>query len=352
MKVYYSDAQLAHDPRQYMVTGRIVAPLEVPERARRMAGALTARGLEVVAPPRASLEPIEAVHAPHYVAFLGTAYERFQALKNAGPEVLANVHPYRGAGADYASRPPPRAEGIIGQAGWYLGDLAVAMGAGTFAAAKASADAAIAAACEVRDGAAQAMALCRPPGHHAYADRASGFCFLNNAAIAAEILRQRFSRVAILDFDTHHGDGTQALFYRRDDVFFGSTHTDPANYYPFFAGYADERGAGRGDGFTLNVPLAPGSGDDELIAANRTLVVAALAAGAEAIVISAGWDAHKDDPLSRLAVTTDAYRALGDLYGEIPLPTVIVQEGGYSLAAIAEAAPQFVGAFLNERKVG
>lgn len=351
MKVFYSDAQLAHDPRQFMVAGRIVQPLEVPERARRMAEALRGLGLDVVAPPQASLEPIEAVHAPHYVAFLATAYERFSALNNAGPEVLANVHAYRGAGPDCAPRPPPRPEGIIGQAGWYLGDFAVAMGAGTFAAAKASADAAIAAALAVRDGAEQAMALCRPPGHHAYADRASGFCFFNNAAIAAEILRQRFGRVAILDFDTHHGDGTQALFYRRDDVFVGSSHTDPANYYPYYAGYADERGAGPGEGYTLNMPLAPGSGDDELVVANRALVVAALAAGAQAVVISAGWDAHKDDPLSRLAVTTDAYRALGDLYGEIPLPTVIVQEGGYSLTAITEAAPQFVEAFLNERKV-
>ena len=194
------------------------------------------------------------------------------------------------------------------------------------------------------------MALCRPPGHHAYQDRASGFCFLNNAAIAAEVLRRRFGRVAILDFDTHHGDGTQAIFYRRSDVFYGSVHTDPRRYYPYFAGYADETGFGEGDKFNFNLPLPQGAGDEAFIEANQRLIVAALASEAEAIVLSAGWDAHVEDPLSKLDVTADAFRRLGRIYGEVPLPTVIVQEGGYSLAAIEHVAPRFVSEFLDERK--
>ena len=116
---------------------------------------------------------------------------------------------------------------------------------------------------------ARAYVLARPPGHHAYADRAAGFCYLNNAAIAAEVLRNTFDKVAIVDFDTHHGDGTQAIFYARDDVLYGSVHTDPSAYYPHYFGYADETGTGPGTGANLNLPLAPGSGDDAFVAAPR-----------------------------------------------------------------------------------
>ncbi len=350
MLLFFSEAQLEHAPQQFMAAGRVVAPFEVPERAERMARGLAGMGLELREPADSGREPIERFHAAHYVSFLVTAYDRFQALPNAGPEVWPNVHPYVSAGPDLSPRERPRPDHVAAQAGWYIGDMACAMGAGTWPAAYAGAQAAIAAARSVVDGAGEAMALCRPPGHHAYSDRASGFCFLNNAAIAAGILLKRFRRVAILDFDTHHGDGTQAIFYRRSDVFYGSTHTDPRNYYPYFAGYADETGFGEGDKFNLNIPLPPGADDEAFIDANQRLIVAALAAEAEAIVISAGWDAHADDPLSQLAVTSDAFRRLGRTYGEVPLPTVIVQEGGYSLTAIEEVAPRFVTEFLDERK--
>lgn len=350
MDVFFSDAQLRHCPQQFMVRGRMVAPVETPARARRLADRIATLGLHVRVPEDRGIDTIAAVHATDYLRFLETAYDRFSQLPGAGAEVLPNLHPYAGAGASFGPRERPRPSSVVAEAGWYLGDLAVAMGPGTWPAAYASAQAAIAAAEAVVAGADEAFALCRPPGHHAYADRASGFCFLNGAAIAAEILRRRFEKVAILDFDTHHGDGTQAIFYRRRDVFVGSTHTDPDAYYPFFTGYADERGFGAGEGANLNIPLAPGSGDDVFVEANRQLIVAALAQGAQALVISAGWDAHQDDPLSQLSVTTGAFRSLGDLYGEIPLPTVIIQEGGYSLAAIDEIVPGFLSAYLNERR--
>jgi len=352
MKIFFSESQLEHAPQQFMAAGRLVAPFEVPERAGRMARGLAALGLSVEQPADFGLAPIEKVHAGHYVEFLRTAHTEFQAIVNAGPEVLPNVHPYVSAGPNLACRERPRAEGVVARAGWYAGDMACAIGAGTWNAVYASAQAAASAAHDVVSGADEAMALCRPPGHHAYQDRSSGFCFLNNAAIAAEILLQRFKRIAILDFDTHHGDGTQAIFYRRSDVFFGSTHTDPRRYYPYYTGYADEVGFGEGDRFNLNVPLPEGSDDEAFIDANQKLIVAALATEAEAIVLSAGWDAHRDDPLSRLDVTADAYRRLGRLYGEVPLPTVNVHEGGYSLAAIETVAPSFVSEFLDERKPG
>ena len=286
------------------------------------------------------------MHADHYVAFLEEAHARFMELPNHGPEVLPNIHPYRGASLAFGDRGKPRVTGIIGRAGWYMGDLSCATMEGTFRAAYASAQTAIAGAEQIMSGDRVAVALCRPPGHHAYADRCSGFCFFNNAGIAAEILRRSFARVAILDFDTHHGDGTQAIFYARSDVFFGSVHTDPSAYYPHFAGYADETGTGAGEGANLNLPLAWGAGDSEFIAANRKLAEAAIAHKCEAIVLSAGWDAHRDDPLSKLAVSTDAFARIGELFGKLRLPTLIVQEGGYSLETIAAASRAFTSAFL------
>ncbi len=292
--------------------------------------------------------PIRKVHDAGYLDFLETAHAEWMKLPNAGPEVWPNVHPYRGTGADLDRSGPPQG-GIVGQAGWYVGDLAAAIGERTFDAAYASAQCAVAAADAVLRGEREAYALCRPPGHHAYRDRACGFCFLNNAAIAAELLRSRFGRVAILDFDTHHGDGTQAIFYDRGDVLVASAHTDPTSYYPFYSGFASETGRGAGLGANLNLPLPQGADDAAYVAACQRLADAAVKFGAEAIVLSAGWDAHRDDPTSRLAVTSAAFGPIGAILGRLRLPTVILQEGGYSLSAAGEAAPAFVAAFRAAR---
>ncbi|MGL4324302.1 MAG: histone deacetylase family protein [Beijerinckiaceae bacterium] len=349
MQAYFSDRQLAHKPQQYMVHGRIVNAFETDQRASILQDALRGAGLTMREPVKADMSHILAVHADHYLDFLRTAYDEFMALPNHGPEVLPNIFSYRGAGPDYAPRGKPRCTGIIGRTGWYVGDLSAIITQGTYDSSLAAADSALAAAQDILDGAQASMALCRPPGHHAYVDRASGFCFLNNAAIAAQRLRSVFDHVAILDFDTHHGDGTQAIFYQREDVFFGSTHTDPSAYYPHYAGYSDECGAGKGLHHNLNLPLPFGAGDAEFIVANAQLIVASQQAGAQALVISAGWDAHIRDPLSKLKVSTDAYARIGTMYGRVQLPTVIVQEGGYALDAIGEAASAFITAFCAAR---
>jgi acetoin utilization deacetylase AcuC-like enzyme len=345
MKLFFSEAQLAHQPKQYMVHGRIVDPFEKPDRATALVAALEAQGLIKTDPGDFGRNALLAVHAEHYVDFLEEAYDRFLELPDHGPEVLPNVHPYRGSGIELEERGKPRTTGILGRTGWYIGDMSCAIMAGTFRAAYASAQTAIAGAETVLAGEPACFALCRPPGHHAYADRASGFCFFNNAAIAAAVLRSHFPKVAIVDFDTHHGDGTQAIFYTRRDVFYGSVHTDPASYYPHYAGYADETGAGPGEGANHNLPLAPGADDEAFIDANQRLALGVQAHGAEALVLSAGWDAHRNDPLSKLNVTSDAFARIGEIWGKIDLPTLIVQEGGYSLAAVAEAAPAFIAAF-------
>ena len=345
MKLFFSDAQLAHKPKQYMVHGRIVDPFESPERATTLLNALEKCGLDRTEPEDFGRAPILATHADHYVEFFAEAYDRFMELPNHGPEVLPNVHPYRGAPPDLVCRDSPRPIGIIGRAGWYMGDLSCAIMEGTFRAAYASAQTAIAGAEAVLAGEAAAFSLCRPPGHHAYADRASGFCYFNNAAIAAEVLRGSFQKIAIVDFDTHHGDGTQAIFYTREDVFYGSVQTDPSAYYPHFSGYADEIGTGEGQGATLNLPLAAGAEDEAFVDANQRLALEVQAQRAEALVISAGWDAHHDDPLSNLAVTTEAFLSIGQIWGKLRLPTAIVQEGGYTLTAVAQAAPAFMQSF-------
>ncbi len=347
MRYFFSDQQLSHQPKQYMVHGRIVDPFENPNRAPKLMAALEKAGLQRNTPKDYGRAPILKVHADHYVNFLEQAYAEFQKLPNAGPEVLPNVHPFRGASDDFADRGPPRVTGIIGRAGWYMGDMSCATMAGTFAAAYASAQTAIAGAKDLLSGARASFALCRPPGHHAYRDRCSGFCYFNNAAIAAEAMLGTFKRVAILDFDTHHGDGTQAIFYRRSDVLYGSVHTDPSAYYPHFAGYADETGAGPGEGANLNLPLAFGANDADFIAANQLLRDAAVAASVDALILSAGWDAHRDDPLSKLDVSTDAYARIGELYGKLRLPTLIVQEGGYSLSAVEAASHAFMTGFRS-----
>jgi len=333
------------------VHGKLVHAFENNDRATTLLDALAGAGLTPTEPTDHGIAPALTVHADHFVEFLQTAYDEFQKLPNAGPEVLPNIHAYVGAAPSLAPRGKPRPTGIIGRSGWYVGDLSAVIMKGTWESALVSAHAAVSAADAVLAGDKAAFALCRPPGHHAYVDRASGFCFLNNAAIAAERLRQRYKRVAILDFDTHHGDGTQAIYYARNDVFFGSVHTDPSAYYPHYLGYADETGAGAGEGFNLNRPLAFGSEDHDFIAANHDIINAALKFGAEAIVISAGWDAHHKDPLSKLKVTTEAYARIGEIYGKLDLPIVIVQEGGYSLEAIADSARTFTQAFRAAKGV-
>jgi acetoin utilization deacetylase AcuC-like enzyme len=349
MQLFFSDDQTLHVPQKFLMAGNVVAPVENPDRVLTLAQSLKATGLHQNDPGDHGMAAIRAVHDAGYLAFLENAHREWVALPNAGPEVWPNIHPWRGTGAGFTRKAPPADGGIVGKAGWYVGDMAAAIGEGTWRAAYASAQSAIAAANAVLTGHNAAYGLCRPPGHHAYADRACGFCFLNNAAIAAEILRKRHSRVAILDFDTHHGDGTQALFYARSDVFVGSCHTDPRAYYPFYSGFADETGMGDGIGANLNIPLKPGADDVTYVNACEQLAKAAIAWGADAIVLSAGWDAHHRDPLSKLMVTTAAFSAIGHIFGAMRLPTVLLQEGGYSLDAVGEAVPAFVHAFMQAR---
>ncbi len=233
----------------------------------------------------------------------------------------------------------------MAQACWYLGDGAVPIGPDTHVSAFRSAASAEAAAAYVADKGGAAYALCRPSGHHCRADRATGFCYINNAAVAASRLRERFDRVAVLDVDAHHGDGTQEIFYRRGDVTTVSVHVDPAAYYPFFVGYPDERGHGAGEGANLNIPLQPGQGNDAFLAATQRGLDAIAASGAQAVVLSLGFDAHVRDPLGALTVTTDAFGRIGEMIRATGLPMVAVQEGGYAIDEIGGCLDAFLAGY-------
>lgn len=339
MKAFFAKEQQAHDPQHFMANGTISRSPEQPERAERLARGAEAAGLSLHRPGSPDRGAIAAIHAPEYLAFLKTAHERWQHQPNASAEVIPNVHP--------ASRQGSYPASVTGQAGWHMADTACPIGPHTFEAATWAAATALAAAETVLGGERAAYALCRPPGHHAFADMAGGFCFLNNSAIAAQRLRDVHPRVAILDVDVHHGNGTQGIFYARSDVLTVSLHADPVRYYPFFWGHAAERGEGPGLGYNLNVPLPRFSEDDAYLTAlaEASERIEAFAPGA--LVVALGLDAHRDDPLKGLSLTTGGFERMGRAIAGLGLPSVIVQEGGYLCDPFQDNLTAFLAGFQS-----
>ncbi len=257
MKVFWDPVQLGHAPRFFLQRGQIRPHFEVPARAEALLASCRELGLPIVRPPAPPRHALEAVHPPDFLDFLRDGPAAWFALPGHGEELVPNVHPTPEMLAQ-GGRP---AEALVGRLGWFTYDTASPIAAGTWAAALAASGGAIAAAEEAASG-RSAYALARPPGHHSYAARMGGHCYLNNAALAAEHLRRRgAARVAVLDIDSHHGNGTQGIFWERSDVLTISIHGDPDRYYPWFVGRADERGGGAGEGANRNLPLAFGTGD-------------------------------------------------------------------------------------------
>ncbi|MDH1304447.1 MULTISPECIES: histone deacetylase family protein [unclassified Achromobacter] len=346
MKAFFSEEQLLHTPQQFMRLGRISAPTDLPARAESLQGALAARGIRVQAPADYGRKPLQDIHSPDYLDYLETAYARWQALRSPamdpGPEVLPNLSPYYNGRVELAGRGPCPSPSIVAQTGYYLSDLSCPIGPQTWRSALRSTHSAVAAADHVASTGGMAYALCRPSGHHAHRDRAGGFCYLNSSAAAASRLLQTWSKVAVLDVDAHHGDGTQNIFYQRGDVMTVSLHADPAAYYPFYTGYAHERGYGAGEGCNLNLPLPHGSGNDAFLRALDTALAALDGYAPQALVLALGFDTYKDDPISVLKLDIDAYRDIGARVASLGLPTVIVQEGGYMVEAIGPALDAFL----------
>jgi len=327
---------LLHEPGGEVWLGVWEAGTEVPARAAVLRDALAAAGARLTLARRHGDEPLLAVHDADLLDHLAGVWARWESggyvSEHGRTRVVPYVFPTPGLLAGLPMRAPAAVHGLAGR---FCYDTMTLVGPGSWAAIVAAADAALTAAELVTSGQRCAYALCRPPGHHATASAYGGSCYLNNAAIAARALRQAGAcRVAVLDIDAHHGNGTQAIFYRRGDVYYGSVHVDPgAGWFPHYAGYADERGTGDGDGANRNLPLAPGTGDDDWLAAIGALCADVRRRGADALVLSLGVDAATGDPESPLQVSEDGYRRAGELIGALG-PAVVVAEGGYDLAAL------------------
>lgn len=328
MKAIFDERQWRHDPKHFMANGKVSPSPEQSARIEKLTSGARAAGCDIEAPRDAGLGPIAALHSPEYITFLKNIYTRWRRIEGAGEEVIPNIHP--------ASRGDSYPKSAVGQAGYHQADTACPIGQGTWEAAYWSAQNAVTGADLIASGERAAYALSRPPGHHAFGDLAGGFCFLNNAGIAAERLRVQGLRPAILDVDVHHGNGTQGIFYGRDDVLTVSVHADPVRFYPFFWGHAHERGDGRGTGFNLNLPLDRGTGDDAYMKTLDTALERISAFGADAVVVALGLDAYEGDPFQGLAITTPGFGRIGAAVAGLKLPTLFVQEGGYLCDELGE----------------
>ncbi|MED5618125.1 histone deacetylase family protein [Ideonella sp. BN130291] len=332
MLIFHNPVHQGHAGRQEMFRGRLVPCHETPARLDHVMHELRRRPVGMLREPGApDMALLRRVHAPHYLDFLASAWADWVALDPANHEVdiLPSVWPNHGLRRDVA---PTNFSARVGQ---YTFDAGTPLGAGTWAAALAGAACAIDAARAVAGGAAVATALTRPPGHHAGADFFGGYCFLNNAALAAQALRDAgVERVAVVDVDYHHGNGTQSLFYERDDVFTASIHGDPRTEYPFYLGYADERGLGRGEGFNLNLPLPVGTGFEAWAQALQQVLGEVRRLGAQALVVALGVDTFEGDPISGFTLRSERYLRMGELLAAARLPTVFTMEGGYAVSAV------------------
>jgi acetoin utilization deacetylase AcuC-like enzyme len=329
---------LRHEPAGEVWLGVRETGTEVPERASVILGALRGAGAPVRPAAPHDTAALHSVHSQNLVRHLATIWADWEAggyVRDYGRDrVVPYVFP---TAAMLAGQPARRPAATHGQVGLYCYDTMTLIGPGSWEAIRAAADAALTAAELVAGGQRVSYALCRPPGHHAGPDGYGGSCYLNNAALAAQALRDHGAeRVAVLDLDAHHGNGTQAIFYSRPDVYYGSVHVDPgAGWFPHYLGFADERGTGQGLGANRNVPLPPGTGDGPWLEAVARLCADASAHGARAFVLSLGVDAAAADPESPLQVTADGYQAAGQLVGALG-PVAVVQEGGYDLDSLGE----------------
>jgi acetoin utilization deacetylase AcuC-like enzyme len=327
MLIVASDAHRSHHPREpFHDAGRLVDPPEVPERVDRIVQALAGARIGTPrAPDSFGTEPILRVHTPEYLEFLAHAHERWRAATGRGEtsEAVAYARPIR-------QQPFVEPEHIIAQLGWYSHDTDPLL-AGTYRAAIGAVDVTLTAWQAVADGRDHcAYALARPPGHHAAADSFAGYCYLDNAAIAAQAWTDRGARVAIVDVDYHHGNGTQQIFYDRDDVLVVSLHADPAFEYPFFLGFANERGWGAGEDCNRNFPLTAGTDWATYAPALDAACAAVRKFAPDALVASLGVDTAIEDPDS-FRLVADDYPRVGAALSALGLPTLVVQEGGYNL---------------------
>jgi acetoin utilization deacetylase AcuC-like enzyme len=342
MKVIYSDRHRLHRGDKEMYRGELVPCFETPERADYVVDALKARNIgPILRPKEFPVAAIERVHAPRYLRFLENAWEMWSALGHTH-DALPAVWPVRGFRSDIEP------DNFSAKLGMYSFDSGTPLMAGTWAAAKIGADIALTAQQLIAGGERAVFALSRPPGHHAGPDFLGGYCFVNNAAVAAQAFRDDGAqRVVVLDVDYHHGNGTQTIFYDRADVMFLSIHGDPKTEYPFFLGHADETGRGAGAGFNRNYPLPAGSSNALWFDALGDAAQRIDAFKPDALVVSLGVDTFADDPISKFQLREPEYLRLGAQIAGLELPTLFVLEGGYAVSEIGHNVAHVLRGFEN-----
>ena len=340
MKTFFHADQALHHPQTYFSRGKMRTPQEVPERAMHLLAAAKRLGFDIRSPAGHGVGPIRAVHSLPYLRFLESAHRRWQAMgEDWGEEVISNIF----------VRSPNALRGILAEAARYLADGSAPVGQHTWHSAYWSAQSAVAGAKALLAGEPFAYALSRPPGHHASIDSAGGFCFLNNAAIAAQHLTSRFPRIVVLDPDMHHGQGIQNIFYQRDDVLYISIHGDTTNFYPGVSGFEEERGEGAGLGYNLNLPMPHGSKEAVFFERLADACQAIRLFEPDALVLALGFDIYERDPQAKVAVSTAGFAELGRRVAELNVPTLVVQEGGYYLEGLEANAVSFFEGLLMRR---
>ena len=330
-----------HAPEVEWHRGKLVAPIEAPYRMDLLLGGLKQAGFDEFHEPESFDDSVVAsIHSEPYLHFLQTAAEQWRAAGYAG-DVVAMTYP-RGT---RRAEPPADIDGAVG---YFCLSSDTAITDTTWKAAKHGADCAQSAAAFVAGGGSAAFSLSRPPGHHAGADYMGGYCFLNTAAISAQHLRDHgAAKVAILDVDFHHGNGTQDIFYHRSDVLYASIHGNPEDHFPYFWGHQDEVGEQQGDGFNLNYPLPAGTSYQQWNEALQSAVKKIRRFAADALVVSLGVDAFEHDPFSSFLLKTEDFRSCGQTLAGMSLPTVFVMEGGYTVTETGTNVAAVLAGFLN-----
>jgi acetoin utilization deacetylase AcuC-like enzyme len=344
MRVVYTPSHLGHDITTETFMGQGIPANEVAQRAEIIRGTLEADGgYELIAPTEHGEAPITAVHDAGLVRFLEVAWHEVRRQQLAVPFLSADTYPnkamFEGMSAEAIETLVREPEQAAGRAGYWGLDSAAPLVAGTYVAARGAVDVALTAVDVVLGGESVAYGLCRPPGHHAARSMYGGYCFFNNAAIAADaITTATGERVAILDVDYHHGNGTQQIFWRRGDVRYVSIHADPQRAYPYFLGRVDETGEGPGGGENLNIPLRAGATNEDYLEATDRAIEAIAAVPGSVIVVSLGFDTYGLDPIGDLALTTDVYHEVGRRVATLGRRLVVLQEGGYHRPSLGENA--------------
>jgi acetoin utilization deacetylase AcuC-like enzyme len=331
MKIFYSESHQAHyPPFEILDGGEKSQSFEIPDRVEQILYSLgKTKWAEIYPPVDFGLDPILAIHDQAYVDFLRTAFDLWTAEE---PN-------YEHSALTPATFPPgglrriPKS--VLGKAGYYMMDLSAPIGMRTYQAALQAVNCSLSGAQDLKSGSKAVFALCRPPGHHAGKANCGGYCYLNNASIAANWLSQ-FGNVALLDIDYHAGNGTQDIFYERKDVFSLSIHANPEYEYPYYAGYLDETGRGEGSGFHKNFPLSFGTDDDQYINTLEKALVLIHNFKPAYLVLSTGMDIALGDPLGKFKITQDGIRRIGKNIAALKIPTLAVMEGGYNLVDLGE----------------